>query len=203
MPGIPWPAIEKYPSIYIDNTILPNGFKLREPSRMSVPEVWTLVSHIQELQSRNPAQTFHFRSRNDIARHLESPLVRTINTSTVVSEVGTLTDAGIVGTSVADVSAAHGETSVNHSTTTTNAADRSPVRSENLLDKAMADTSAVDVSPVHRETQADKGMADTSGADASVADVDMGTVIEASTVPRKRARLTIEIPVAPKRSRNR
>jgi hypothetical protein len=69
MACLPWQAISANPEQYIDRNMLPSEFRLQDPANMAVSEVWTLVSHIQELEKRG--RTFSFRLRDEIITSLK------------------------------------------------------------------------------------------------------------------------------------
>jgi hypothetical protein len=69
MACLPWQAISANAEHYIDRNMLPSEFRLQDPANMAVSEVWSLVSHIQELEKRG--RTFSFRLRDEIISSLK------------------------------------------------------------------------------------------------------------------------------------
>ena len=101
MSSPPWPEIEANPDMYIDHALLPAGFRLRKPAQMSVSEVWTLISHIQDLEQRTPGQ-FGFRPRDNLTPQVHLADVSVADAGAV--DVGaTDVDIGRVGAADVDI----------------------------------------------------------------------------------------------------
>ena len=104
MSSPPWPEIEANPDMYIDHALLPAGFRLRKPAQMSVSEVWTLISHIQDLEQCTPGQ-FGFRPRDNLTPqvHLADVSVADAGAVDVGAVVVGATDVDIGRAGAADV----------------------------------------------------------------------------------------------------
>src|ERR1700738_1993967 len=85
--------------MYIDHALLLAGFRLCKPAQMSVSEVWTLISHIQDLEQRTPGQ-FGFCPRDNLTLQVHLADVSVADAGAV--DVGA-TDVDIGRAGAADV----------------------------------------------------------------------------------------------------
>ncbi|KIK71756.1 hypothetical protein PAXRUDRAFT_22877 [Paxillus rubicundulus Ve08.2h10] len=72
--SVPWIQISTQRSDYISGKYLPQGAKLREPSKLQKKEVISLLEFWRERQKSDPADIFTFRKWRDATGTLQEPV---------------------------------------------------------------------------------------------------------------------------------